>query len=136
MTVTWQWCCEAEPRLLDLERDVLQFSAKRRTTLKAYGAWYGEGGFKSRLCDLVGWGRNPPGYVEPPEPPEPPDDPAGPLRVVTCAELLESGRVRDETIRAILATLTCEERLREVVLMGGRAYDAVYDHLLDLMPRF
>ena len=51
-TPTFNELCEREPELL-----ALWFEAASDPTTDTLGAWYGIGGYKQRLCELIGWDR-------------------------------------------------------------------------------
>jgi hypothetical protein len=128
---------ELEPRLRDLERDVRAFARTHgRSSARAEAAWYGPGGFKARLVKLVGFDREPPGYVAPERLSPSRVDGGGGLVIVSAADpaLLENFTRRMRARREAVSQLTPAELGDEKFLVTSNAYDAVYSHLSRLIP--
>jgi hypothetical protein len=139
--MTFDDLCAIEPRLRDLERDVKEFArvSRRKSPRCANAAWYGYGpftgaGFKPRLLKLVGFEREPPGYVAPELPPLPTDG-AG-LSVVKLSDpiLQERFRLRLKANAQAIERLPAEAQANERVLRDCSAYDVAYSHLYELLP--
>lgn len=56
--LTFSQYCELEPRLIDLLKRAQSYAACDEECFCANAVWYGSGGIKQALCDLVGWDAN------------------------------------------------------------------------------
>jgi hypothetical protein len=140
--MTFAELCEMEPRLRDLERDVKEFAAwyGRKRCRCANAAWYGYAnfhgkGFKPRLLTLVGFEREPPGYVAPVLP-DFQGKQIGKLVVVSAGDpvLEQRMQLRSKSYHDAVRRLPEAARVNEKLLRSPRAYDVAYDHLYALLP--
>jgi hypothetical protein len=121
--MTWEDLIGAEPRLIDLEADVLFEEPGVDGYYCANHVWYRQGGFKGRYLRLVGLARN-----SPPGPPPPPHQ-AGSARAV---QLISAADIKAD--RSIKARRRADEAAGIGWLWSGEAYDVGYHHLYDLLP--
>lgn len=138
--MTFDEACELDPRIHELFNDVAAYSRlnKRKRVRCANAAWYGYGmaGFKPRLLKLVGWEREPPGYVEPAFPPWPGEAEGKQFVVVAMSDPIWDEREKARRVAMDEATkdFTKEQLQAERKLGSKEAYDLVYDTMYELLP--
>ncbi len=122
--LSWDVLVDAEPRLADLEADVIAETPDVYGDYCANAAWLGRGGFKARYVRLVGWHRDKPARV--PDPYEQFQATGKGLRVVQLSTVKP-----DITYRARRAA---DGAAGLGWLWSREAYDVGYRYLYGLLP--